>query len=458
MKHSLDDTIAAIATPVGVGGVGMIRISGRRAKEALLSVFRGGESGGIESHRMMHGWIVNNTGEKVDEVLACFMGSPKSFTGEDVAEIYCHGSQVVLRSVLGLIMKHDIRLAENGEFAKRAFLSGKLDLTQAESILDLVKAKTEVGAGYAIRQLEGRLKQKIDNIKEELTGLLVEIEVGMDFPDDGQEKKCTEIHKKIRLEVNKMDKLLEKAEVRRVFRDGISVVITGKPNVGKSSLLNAILGEERVIVTDVPGTTRDTIEEGVSIRGLAVKIIDTAGIRETGGAVERAGVERARKEIKMADMVIMVFDGAAGLSAEDFEIINEVGDKLNIAVINKIDLANIIKIDEINGRIKVGGVALVSAIRNEGIGYLLNIIHEMAIHELKGQADYEIAINARHEGCLQRAKIKLEKAMAGACNEIPNELITIDIKEAISELGEITGETISEEIVNKIFSDFCIGK
>lgn len=436
----------------------MIRISGKRAKEALFSVFRGDKKGVVESHQMMHGWVVKNKCEKVDEVLACFMESPKSFTGEDVAEIYCHGGQVVLREVLGLIMKHEIRLAENGEFAKRAFLNGKIDLSQAESILDLVKAKTEVGAGYAIRQLEGRLRQLIDNIKGALAGLLAEIEAEIEFPDDVEEKKRAEIEKRIKVEANKMDKLLETAEARRIFREGISVVIIGKPNVGKSSLLNAILGEERVIVTDVPGTTRDAIEEGISIRGLAVKLIDTAGIREAKGSVERAGVERARQEIKMADMVIMVFDGSGRLETEDLEMMNEVGDKLNIVVINKIDLGINIQIEEIQKQVRVGGVQFVSAIRNEGVEGLLNRIHAVAMREMKGQEENEISINARHEGCLKRAKKNLEKAMAGMVSEVPTEIITIDIKEAIIELGEITGETISDDVINTIFSDFCIGK
>jgi tRNA modification GTPase len=459
VKHSVDDTIAAIVTPVGVGGVGIIRISGKRAKKALFSVFYSQNEDLIESHRMMHGWIVRGEArERIDEVMVCYMESPRSFTGEDVVEVYCHGGQVVLGRVLGLVLKQGIRLAERGEFTKRAFLNGKLDLSQAESILDLINAKTEVGADYAVRQLEGRLKAKTNNIILGLKNILAEIEAEIDFPDDVHEQRKVEIQGKIVKEKEKIERLLKTAEIAKIYKVGISAVIIGKPNVGKSSLLNAIIGEERAIVTDVPGTTRDTIEESLNIKGLAIKIVDTAGIRRAENKVEEAGVKRARNEIQMADIVIMVFDGSAEIDEKDEEVLDEGRDRLGLIVINKADLAMKIKLEELTSKAGEKEAVMVSALHNLGIDALVNKIHEIAIMGISKEKDCEVIINKRHERCLLSAQQSLNKALTNIASNMPVDILSLDIKQSIINLEEISGEALSEEIIEKIFCNFCIGK
>lgn len=425
----------------------------------LLSIFSGSDRFEVDSHKMEYGWIVNKKkGDKIDAVMVCYMKSPRSYTGEDVVEIFCHGGQIVLGKVMELLINKGVRVAERGEFTKRAFLNGKLDLSQAEAINDLVSAKTEVGVSCAIRQLEGRLKILINSIVEVLKAVLVEIEVGIDFPDDEYEKSSSEVEARINKAIIEIGGLLDTAKIGKIFKEGLSVVIVGKPNVGKSSLFNAILKEERAIVTDVPGTTRDTIDEVLNINGLAVRVVDTAGIRKAESLVEVEGVDRAVREVRSSNIMIAVFDGSNEIEPFEYEIAEMNSGGCKICVVNKVDLGIKVNIEEISRRVDAKETIMVSAINRTGVDELINKIYEIALNEIRPGEELAIIINSRHEGCLISARKSLIKARDGIQRGIPLDIVAVNIKETILGLGGVTGEVVSEEIINKIFSSFCVGK
>jgi tRNA modification GTPase len=366
-----DDTIAAIATPVGVGGVGIVRVSGSSAKAILSNLFVSSNGTDIESHRMLHGWLLDpECKARVDQGLACFMQAPKSYTGEDVVEFYCHGGITVVQRVLHLAVRAGARLAQGGEFTKRAFLNGKIDLTQAEAVLELVKARTEEGAGFAVRQLEGRLSKVVSVIRESLIAMLAELEGLIDFPDDLPEIDYKTLLKRVKQHIEEIEGLIESADSSRMYREGLATVIVGKPNVGKSSLLNALLDEDRAIVTDIPGTTRDSIEETINANGLPLRVIDTAGIRHPRDRAEEFGVERTERELESADFVVIVLDGSGSLDSLDEMVISKARGKRGVVVLNKADLGVQVNMKELESR--AGGLKQhkTSALYGEGINEL----------------------------------------------------------------------------------------
>jgi tRNA modification GTPase len=459
VKHPDNEIIAAIASPIGPGGIGVIRISGRGADKIFSKLFVSSNGTGIESHRMQHGWLIDpRTKGKVDEIMACFMCSPKSYTGEDVVEFYCHGSVAVLQRALNLVLGTGARLAQKGEFTKRAFLNRKIDLAQAEAVLDLVRAQTADGAGYAVRQLEGRLSRAVKDTRDRLVHMLAGLEVLIDFPEDLPEIDYKAVIKSLRARIKVIDNLLASADSGRIYRQGLATVIVGKPNVGKSCLLNALLGEERAIVTELPGTTRDSIEEVINIRGLALRVIDTAGIRHARDKAEEFGIERAQKELEAADFVLIVIDASKRLSSLDRKVIGMAQTKRGVIVLNKVDLGQKVKINEIRSFSKGFQIFKTAALYDMGISELKKGIYAHVGNLFKLIGRDSLTINERHRECLEIARKGLITALASALKRLPVDFITIDVKGAIIALGEITGELVSDEVINTIFDQFCVGK
>ena len=447
-------TIAAITTSIGSGGVGIIRISGEDALNIIKKVFVPVKTGELKPFSLKLGHIVDENKNVVDQVLVSYFKAPKSYTGEDVCEINCHGGNIAVNRVLELVLQNGATLAEGGEFTKRAFLNGKLDLTQAEAVIDLINSKSEKEGKASIKQLEGKLGNEIRGIKDEIISLLADIEANIDYPEyeDIEDVRREKIEEILEKEINRLHKLEESFESGKILKNGIMTAIVGKPNVGKSSLLNMLLKEERAIVTEIAGTTRDTIEECVTIKGITLRLIDTAGRRETEEVVENIGVEESKKALETAELVLFLIDGSLGFLPEDSEILEAVKDKNHIILINKIDIENN-KID-----IKDENVIRISAKTGEGIGELENKIEEMFnLKKLDTENEF-IITNIRHKDLLNKARNGLNQAKETIMNGLPIDMISINIKTAIESLGEILGESISEDVLNKIFEKFCVGK
>lgn len=453
VKHSADDTIAAIATPPGVGGVGVVRISGDQSIRVAEQIIRDFPKN-IIPQRVYHSWIACN-GKPVDEVLYYFMKAPNSYTGEDVVEISGHGGAAVLREVLGLIVSAGARIADRGEFTRRAFLNGKVDILRAEAVLDLISARTGRGVEAAVGQLGGGLSSLINGLRSELVNILSEIEASIDFPDDVEEIGRASLRERIEGYLGEVDRLIETAEGGHLLREGLRMAIAGRPNVGKSSLLNALLGEDRAIVTDVPGTTRDTIEEVVNVNGLPVVVIDTAGIRHPRDKAEEFGVARARKEIGAADIVLVVLDASGELSDEDKMILGEARAVKHILALNKIDLG--IRLS-LNGWAGDGPSFQVSALRGDGVENLRKGIFDFVVGHQGLEGAGGVFINLRHKECLIRTREGLLRAIDSCSRNMPSDFVAIDIKGAIVALSEMSGEEVSEEVINSIFERFCVGK
>ena len=455
------DTICAIATPIGEGGISIIRVSGDKALEILSKIFRGKGNKSImdmKTYTMKYGHIYEiNSNSIIDEVIVSYMKGPKSFTAEDVVEINCHGGVISTNKVLEEVIKAGARLAEPGEFTKRAFLNGRIDLSQAEAVIDIIRAKTDLAMKSAMMQHSGSLSKEINKLREYMLNTLALIEYAVDFTED-EEDIDPSIPIKVKDELVKaitdMNKLLKSADEGRIIRDGLNVVIVGKPNVGKSSLLNALLKENRAIVTDIPGTTRDVIEEYINLDGIPVKIVDTAGIREATDIVEQIGIEKSREKLKEADLVILIIDRSRMLDEEDKTIINAVEDKNTIVLLNKMDLDSKIDSKEIN---KFSNVISSSTLRGDGIQELKLKIKEMFFN---GEVENESLIisNSRHKQALFRALENCEVALEKLQLNEYLDLISIYVTAALKSLGEITGAELEEDLVNKIFSEFCCGK
>lgn len=411
----------------------------------------------IKGYSFKYGYIVDN-GKKVDEVLVSYFKEPKSYTAENMCEINSHGGIVVMREILELCLKNGAELAKPGEFTKRAFLNGRMDLSQAESVIDIINAKSNREALEGMKQLEGFLAEEINKIKKELLELMANIEVSIDYPEyDTPEVIEEEILKTIENSINKLNKLERSFDNGKLIKEGIKTAIIGRPNAGKSSLLNAILKEERAIVTEYEGTTRDTIEEYVNINGITLKLIDTAGIRTTQNEIEKIGIEKSKKMAKEADLVIYIIDASKDLNEDDEEILNIVIPKKTIIILNKLDLVP--KIDEKTEIIKnFENVIKISALKKEGIEDLYNKITELFNLDVIN-IDNEIVItNERHKKVIKDAIINLNKSKEALKNNMPIDIIAIGLKDVLTNLGEITGEEASEEIINEIFSRFCLGK
>jgi len=454
-----EDTIAAISTPLGEGGIGIIRVSGPEALQITSRIFkakRGIKS--FESHKMVYGYIFDQYGQMVDEVLFCYMKAPHTYTREEVVEINCHGGMVPLRRILELVLAEGARLAEPGEFSKRAFLNGRLDLAQAESVIDIIRSKTETGLRLAVSQLRGSLSLKVKSLQDKLLGVLAGVEASIDFPDEDIENvadvvpSCEEL-------IDELNKLIAGSEAGIIYREGIRATITGKPNVGKSSLLNALLRENRAIVTSVPGTTRDVIEEVINIKGIPLRIIDTAGLRKTEDLVERIGVERSKEAIEKADLILLVLDDSAGVTGEDIEIIELLRKKRTIVLINKVDVGKKLISQEVIGNL-IGSwpVLWISAENGTGLVELEETIADMVLGGKIVSQDNLLITNIRHKRALEKAVFHLREAVAGVKNMIPLDIVAIDIRAAWENLGEITGLTVDEDLIDRIFSEFCIGK
>lgn len=456
------ETIAAISTPVGEGGIGIVRLSGPEAvsiAEKVLVPPTGKKVGEFSSHTLHLCRVqLPSSKEILDEVMVSVMRAPKSFTREDVVEINCHGGSLPLTATLNALLSQGARLARPGEFSKRAFLNGRIDLAQAEAIIDVIRARTDKGLSAALDNLEGSLSREIRHVRDELSGVLALIEVNIDFPGEDPEAEITSAELEAMLSAIEasVEQILSGAVQGKVLREGIKLVIAGRPNVGKSSLLNALLREKRAIVTDIPGTTRDVIEEMLNLGGIPVRIMDTAGIHQTGDKIEALGVERSEELLRQADVVLAVMDAFTGVLAEDLAVLKKAGEKKTLVVVNKRDLVE--QVDLSQWQQATGkDCAAVSAKTGQGLASLEDKLRELMVSDL-ALPEGPLITRARHEEALRKALLHIREAKA-ACNEgIPEDIMAIDVREAWISLGEITGETASEEIIDRIFADFCIGK
>jgi tRNA modification GTPase len=459
----MTDTIAGISTPLGEGGIGIIRISGKGALavaekitrlKSILS-FRM-----LASHTINYGFVVNpQTDEKIDEILLLFMKGPRSFTAEDVVEIHCHGGPVPVRAIYELAVNYGARPAEPGEFTKRAFLNGRIDLAQAEAVIDIIRAKTDAGSRAAMHQLQGLLSEKISEMRHVLLETIAFAEATIDFPEeDIEEITAVQIAQNIEGIIQQLKCLLDTSRSGKIIREGLYTVIAGKPNVGKSSLLNALLRENRAIVTDVPGTTRDIIEEYINIKGIPLKIVDTAGVRETNDIVEKLGVERAQALLGRADLLLIVLDASLPLNEEDRRLLMTLHERPAIIILNKTDLPFLINQKEIEALVPDKKVLRISLEKNEGITELEEYIASMVYEGSVSGHEGAIVTNVRHQYALKRAYESLSDVLQTVDNRMPLDCMVVDLRAAWEALGEITGETIGEDIVEQIFATFCIGK
>mgnify|MGYP000315784437 FL=1 len=454
-------TIAAISTAPGVGGIGIIRLSGEETFNIIKKIFvPKNKSKEIKGYTFKYGNIINpKTNEILDEVLVSYFIKPRSYTMENMCEINSHGGNIVMQNILEVCLENGAELAEPGEFTKRAFLNGRIDLSQAESIIDIINSKTKKESKASLKQLEGFLSKKIKSIRKKIMDVMVDIEANIDYPEydieEVTEKKVENMLKSIEKELMSLKNTFDNG---KIIKDGINVAIVGKPNAGKSSLLNALLKEERAIVSKYKGTTRDSIEELMNIDGIPIKIIDTAGIREASDEVEKIGIERAKEIADNADLLIAIFDISANIDEEDIEIIDLIKDKKAIIVLNKIDLIQ----DNINVDSRISNlnkkIIKISALNKDGVEKISETIVEMfKINEINLD-DGIIVTNTRHKNLINKAINSTENAQISLENKMPMDIVAIEIKNVLEDLGEITGEDVSENIINEIFAKFCLGK
>lgn len=451
------DTIAAVSTPPGNGGIGIVRVSGDQAAAIGETVFKPVHDGGLASHRFYFGSIVNSeNGEIIDEGMAVLMRAPRSFTREDVLELHCHGGWLVVETVLALVLRCGARLADPGEFTRRAFLNGRIDLVQAEAVMDIIGSNTDAALQLAQKQREGVLSRRIDQVRLLLLKALALVEAYIDFPeDDLGDTDLHHIHECVEQALNSINGLLSSFDEGRILRDGVSVLIIGKPNVGKSSLLNLLMNENRAIVTHIPGTTRDIIEETVIINGLAVRLLDTAGIRHTEDLVEQEGINRAMEKIPLADLVLFVLDASRPFSPEDQHIVDALSGSRVIAVLNKVDMPRQLAVPE---TVSFGAQVEMAIRSGDGLDLLKQAVCDNFQRNTLIDSRELVAISrSRHRDALSTADSALRKFIAGLeqCNL---ELLAIDLRDALESVGTVTGQTTNDELLDQIFSSFCIGK
>jgi len=457
------ETIAAISTPLGEGGIGIVRLSGPRAISIVKTFFRSPKKPNLSkqpSHSVSYGFIVNpKSKNRVDEALVTIMRAPRTYTREDVAEINCHGGIRALKETLELALEAGARLAEPGEFTKRAFLNGRIDLAQAEAVIDVIRAKTDASLRVAMKQLGGHLSRKVESLRQALLEITAHLEAAIDFSDEDIEPfPPRQLAVRAEGVSREISKLIGDADRGKILREGITTAIVGRPNVGKSSLLNALLREERAIVTSRPGTTRDIIEETVNIRGIPLKLQDTAGLRNPRGLAEGAGVQKSRDSLKSADLVLVVIDSSEPLMREDFNLFEETAGKKNLVVLNKSDLPH--KVDEEGLKALLNGSKAVKVSATEGLGLdlLENTLAGLVFSGAIVSTEEPLVSNVRHQMALKRANQSLIKTVDALKSGMPEEIAALLIREALDGLGEIVGETTTGDLLKEIFSQFCVGK
>lgn len=455
------DTIAAIATPPGEGAISIVRLSGDDAVTIANQVFKGKDLTKVSSHTINYGHFIDpKTREIIDEVMVSVLRAPKTFTREDTIEINCHGGIVPTNKILQVLLTNGARLAEPGEFTKRAFLHGRIDLAQAESVMDLIRAKTDRSMKAALNQLDGNLSQLIKNLRQEILDVLAQVEVNIDYPEyDDVEEMTSKLLREKAIDVRtKIEQLLVTARQGKILREGLATALVGRPNVGKSSLLNHLLHEDKAIVTDIAGTTRDVIEEYVNVRGVPLKLVDTAGIRETDDMVEKIGVERSRQAIDRSDLVMLLLNASEPLTTEDIELLQLTQAKKRIIVLNKMDLEPKLDLNELYQYVDKAEVLKTSVLKNEGISELEEHIAALFYGGIENSQTTVLVTNARHIALLEQAEAALESVLTGLDQELPVDLVQIDMTRAWELLGEITGDSYQDELLDQLFSQFCLGK
>lgn len=449
------DTIVAVATPLGKGAIAILRLSGPDSWKIVQKHFRTRSK--IVPRKAIHGWIHEN-GEDADEVVVIFYKSPKSYTGEDMVEVMCHGGPLVVKKLLDIFLRSGARMAEPGEFTKRAFLNGKMDLTSAEAVRDLIEAKSEATLKLSLRNLKGGLRNFVENLRRKLIEVLAEIRVELDYPDE-IETNTSEVVTRLERIREKLAEELKKSDAGILLNRGLRMVIVGKPNVGKSTLLNRLLNEDRAIVTDIPGTTRDVISEEIVIRGILFRIVDTAGVRsETNDLVERLGIERTLQEIEKADIVLFVLDASSPLDEEDRKILERIKNKRYLVVINKVDVVEKINEEEIKNKLGTDRhMVKISALKGEGLEKLEEAIYRET-QEIFERGSDSLVTNLRQKQLLENVKAHLEDAIRSLKEGMPVDMASIDLERALDLLDEVTGRSFREDLLDTIFSNFCVGK
>ncbi|RIU93345.1 tRNA uridine-5-carboxymethylaminomethyl(34) synthesis GTPase MnmE [Oceanobacillus picturae] len=455
------DTITAISTPIGEGAIAIVRLSGPEAISITEQIFKGKSLSEADSHTIHYGKILDpQTQEVAEEVMVTLMRGPKTFTREDVVEINCHGGMVAVNRVLEIILSKGARLAEPGEFTKRAFLHGRIDLSQAEAVMDLIRAKTDKAMSVALKQMDGRLSGLIQTLRQDLLETVAHVEVNIDYPEyDDVEEMSNEVMRDKTKEVHReIDNLLQVAKQGKILREGLATAIIGRPNVGKSSLMNALVQENKAIVTEIPGTTRDIIEEYVNVRGVPLRLVDTAGIRETEDIVEKIGVERSRKVLKESDLILFVLNHNEELSEEDEKLFEAIQGLEYIVIINKTDLEQNLDLNRVKELAEGNPIVTTSLLVEAGIDKLEQAIADTFFSGEIDTGDLTYVSNIRHIQLLKQAKEALEDAMQGLEMEMPLDIVQIDVTRTWEFLGEIIGDTASDSLIDQLFSQFCLGK
>ncbi|CAM4199335.1 tRNA uridine-5-carboxymethylaminomethyl(34) synthesis GTPase MnmE [Saccharibacillus endophyticus] len=457
----ISDTIAAISTAVGEGGIAVIRVSGPEAVGEVSRLFRGATPlTEVPSHTVHYGFMIDpDTKEKMEEVLVTVMLAPKSFTTEDVVEISAHGGVVSVRRIMELLLKQRIRLAEPGEFTKRAFLNGRIDLSQAEGVIDLIRSKSDKAFSVAFKQVEGDLSRRIQQLRQTLIETLAHIEVNIDYPEhDVESMTSLFIQEKCGSVLTEIERLLHTSNQGKILREGITTAIVGRPNVGKSSLLNALSGQNRAIVTDIPGTTRDVIEEFITINNIPLKLLDTAGIRETLDVVEKIGVERSRTALNEADLILLVLNNGDELNEEEQQLMEQISGRQSIVILNKMDLPQKVETEKVRQFYKEELIVPMTVKEGEGVDRLEEAISSLFFAGKLESADLTYVSNVRHIALLHQTKRSLIDAIEAAEMFVPIDMIQIDVRLAWEQLGEIVGDTAQDSLIDQIFSQFCLGK